>query len=276
MQPIDSATVQIPRRHSEPSISSAPETLRFCEGHLSAMTDLDEEWHEWGQLAFIQNGLMELSVTGQSFLAPPGFGVWIPPRAPHYSYNHKPLDFGTINLALPLCAELPAEPCLLVLSPLILAMLGHIHQQGIQAPQTPAEHRLCQVLVDLLVACPRHLRYLPMTEDRLLAPILRALEQQPADNRTLHDWARQVHSTERTLSRRCRQELGMSFSEWRQRLRFIHALSLLERPLSIKEIALELGYSAPSAFITMFQALSGTTPDRYRKQETLNEPTRAG
>ena len=100
----------------------------------------------------------------------------------------------------------------------------------------------------------------------MLAPVLRALEQNPADSRPLAAWAKQVHSTERTLSRRCHRELGMSFSEWRQRLRFIQALSLLERPISIKEIALELGYSSPSAFITMFQSLAGVTPDRYRKR----------
>ena len=37
------------QRHSAPSISSAPETIRFCEAHLAAMTDLDQEWHDWGQ-----------------------------------------------------------------------------------------------------------------------------------------------------------------------------------------------------------------------------------
>ena len=63
------------------------------------MTDLEEEWHNWGQLAFVHSGLMELSIEGQSVIAPPGFGVWIPPLARHHSYNHQPLDFGTLNLS---------------------------------------------------------------------------------------------------------------------------------------------------------------------------------
>lgn len=254
------------QRHSAPSISSAPGTIRFCEAHLAAMTDLEEEWHAWGQLAFIHNGLMELSIEGESFIAPARFGVWIPPRARHCSYNHRPIDFGTINVASALCAALPTTPCVLDLSPLVLAIIDHFHQRQVLEPQTAADLRLGEVLIDQLVLSPRRERYLPMSEDRQLAPVLRALEQNPAESRSLAAWAKQVHSTERTLSRRCHTELGMSFSEWRQRLRFIQALSLLERPISIKEIALELGYSSPSAFITMFQSLAGVTPDRYRKR----------
>ena len=254
------------QRHSAPSISSAPETIRFCEAHLAAMTDLDEEWHDWGQLAFIHNGLMELAIEGESFIAPAHFGVWIPPRARHRSYNHRSIDFGTINVAPALCEALPTTPCVLDLSALVLAIIDHFHQRQLLEPQTAADRRLGQVLLDQLVLSPRRERYLPMSEDRLLAPVLRGLEQNPADNRSLDVWARQVHSTERTLSRRCQRELGMSFSEWRQRLRFIHGLSLLEQPMSIKEIALELGYSSPSAFITMFQSLAGMTPDRYRRR----------
>lgn len=255
-----------PQRHSAPSISSAPETIRFCEAHLAAMTDLEEEWHNWGQLAFVHSGLMELSIEGQSVIAPPGFGVWIPPLARHHSYNHQPLDFGTLNLSADWSRDMPASACVLELSPLVQAIMAHFRQQGLAEPEESADLHLGQVLIEQLLRCPRQQRYLPISEDRQLAPVLRALEQQPADNRSLAQWARLVHSTERTLSRRCQRELGMSFSQWRQRLRFLHAVSLLERQLSIKEIALELGYSSSSAFITMFQALAGTTPERYRKQ----------
>lgn len=255
-----------PQRHSAPSISLAPQTLRFCEAHLAAMTDLEEEWHEWGQLAVIHSGLMELSIEGQSVIAPPGFGVWIPPRARHYSYNHQPLDFGTLNLSAEWSRDMPATPCVLELSPLVQAIMTHFRQNALAVPVEATDLHLAQVLIEQLLRCPRQQRYLPTSEDRQLAPVLRALEQQPADNRSLAQWARLVHSTERTLSRRCQRELGMSFSQWRQRLRFLHALPLLEQHISIKEIALELGYSSSSAFITMFQSLSGTTPERYRRQ----------
>ena len=94
--------------------------------------------------------------------------------------------------------------------------------------------------------------------------MLSALEKNPADNTSLAQWAKQVYTTERTLSRRCQQELGMSFAQWRQRLRFLHSVSLLEQGKTVQEVALDLGYSSSSAFIAMFQQVSGTTPQRFR------------
>ncbi len=52
----------------------------------------------------------------------------------------------------------------------------------------------------------------------------------------------------------------MSFSEWRQRLRFLHAVSLLEQGKTVQDVALDVGYSSASAFIVMFQQIAGTTP----------------
>ncbi|WP_419178196.1 helix-turn-helix domain-containing protein [Pseudomonas plecoglossicida] len=96
--------------------------------------------------------------------------------------------------------------------------------------------------------------------------MLEALHLEPGDNRPLDEWASVVHSTERTLSRRCKRDLGMSFVEWRQRLRLVRALSMLEDGIPVQAVALELGYSSSSAFIAMFHRMIGSTPDEFRKR----------
>lgn len=53
--------------------------------------------------------------------------------------------------------------------------------------------------------------YLPDSTDRQLEPIPQATRLGPADTTTLQQWAERVHGTERTLTRRFRAELGMSF-----------------------------------------------------------------
>ena len=103
-------------------------------------------------------------------------------------------------------------------------------------------------------------------ETRLTAPdLLDALQAQPWDTRSLADWASSVHTTERTLVRRCQRELGMSLVEWRQRLRVVKALPRLEAGDKIEAIAFDLGYASVSAFIAMFRRLMGVTPDAFRK-----------
>ncbi len=120
------------------------------------------------------------------------------------------------------------------------------------------------MLRDRLRLAPVQESYLPGSQDKFLAPVLHALEANPGDNTTLAEWAARVFTTERTLARRCRQELHMSFGEWRQRLRFLHAVAQLGQGKSVQAIAHDLGYSSASALIVMFQQQAGTTPDRYR------------
>ncbi|MGO4330066.1 helix-turn-helix domain-containing protein [Cupriavidus sp. 2TAF22] len=94
---------------------------------------------------------------------------------------------------------------------------------------------------------------------------LRALEADPGDNRALPELAHAANTTERTLARRCRRDLGMSFAEWRQRMRVLKAMSLLEAGRTVEAIALDLGYGSASAFISMFRRMMGVTPDEFRR-----------
>lgn len=45
----------------------------------------------------------------------------------------------------------------------------------------------------------------------------------------------------------------MSLHEWRQRLKVMKAMSLLNQGYTIESIALDLGYASSSAFIYMFK-----------------------
>ena len=134
-------------------------------------------------------------------------------------------------------------------------------------PRNPAEQRLFEVLRDELAIAPGHDSYLPMSDDPQLGRVLEALHAKPWDGRSLAEWAATVHSTERTLARRCERDLQMPFSEWRQRLKVIRGIALLEAGRAVKDVAIELGYGSPSAFIAMFCKQIGMTPQAYIRQK---------
>ncbi|MEZ5703421.1 MAG: helix-turn-helix domain-containing protein [Burkholderiaceae bacterium] len=79
------------------------------------------------------------------------------------------------------------------------------------------------------------------------------------------EFAQAAHTSERTLARRCERDLGMSLADWRQRLRVVRALPMLESGQKVEAVALDLGYGSASAFIAMFRRLMGVTPDEFRK-----------
>ncbi|MBW5810666.1 helix-turn-helix transcriptional regulator [Yersinia kristensenii] len=248
--------------------TSAPQNLSFrCEIY-NAHTEFLPHTHSYGQLICVKSGVLAMSIGGQRFLAPPEFSVWIPAGVEHSSYNRKPMHFRAIDIALELCDGLPPSACLINVSPIFNAIVENCFSRGVLMPESEPDMRLGCVLIDQLKVSPVQCTYLPTSQDKLLSPILTALERCPSDNTSLALWAKRVYTTERTLSRRCQQELGMAFSEWRQRLRFLHAISLLEQGLTVQSVALDVGYSSASAFIAMFQQVSGTTPERFRRDNS--------
>jgi len=60
--------------------------------------------------------------------------------------------------------------------------------------------------------------------------------------------------------------LPRSFRCWRQRMRLLSSLSLLEEENSVTHAALSCGYDSTSAFIAALKGLFGFTPGELFKQ----------
>lgn len=253
-----------PPRYYPPLPEKMPTTLLFRGEVVAGNSEYVRHSHPWSQIICVKSGVLAMLVAGQRYLAPREFAVWLPAGTEHSSYNRKTTRFCAIDIAPQMSQNLPAAPCLLTPTGIFNAIADDCFSRKLTEPQTDADLRMCRVLLDQISLAPRQNTYLPTSEDKLLSQVLTGLEKNPADSTPLAQWAAKIYTTERTLSRRCQQELGMSFSEWRQRLRFLHAISLLEQGKNVQDVAHEVGYSSSSAFITMFQQISGTTPQRFR------------
>lgn len=221
--------------------------------------------HAWGEVVQPFTGSMQVRIGDQDFLAPAGYAVWIPPDTPHTGLGRHQASHCSVYIHPDRLATLPARGALLLMTPVLKAMLEHLRLHPPRSPYPPEQQRFLQVVVDLLEQLPVVGSYLPASDDPLLQPLLRHLQAQPDDNRSTADWAQQLHCHERTLTRRCQQQLGMTLTEWKQRLRVLRALERLDRGDKVERIALDLGYSSASAFIVMFRSRMGVTPDEYRR-----------
>lgn len=242
-----------------------PAPIMFRSAVTPAEGIYPQHQHPWGEFVYSFRGVMEVKVADHHYLAPPQYGVWLPPDVGHVGLNRYEAHHCSLYIAPPQCAALPRTPCALTVSPLVRALLEHLQQQPAGVPDTEPEERLLQVLVDQLARAPCAGSYLPTSEDPALATVLHMLQAQPGDNRSVPELAHAAHTTERTLMRRCQRDLGMSLAEWRQRLRVVKAMPLLEAGQTVETIALDLGYGSASAFIAMFKRLAGATPDEFRK-----------
>lgn len=105
---------------------------------------------------------------------------------------------------------------------------------------------------------------LPQLRDPRLAPMARAIIDDPADPRTLDDWAEVCGASARTLARLFVQDTGMTFGQWRLQARLNVAFILLMTNGEIARIARKVGFASQSAFGAAFRRTFGMTPAQAR------------
>ncbi|WP_319486697.1 helix-turn-helix transcriptional regulator [uncultured Cohaesibacter sp.] len=254
-----------PLFHDAPFREQLPHPLYFRSAQMPKNAIYPRHSHPWGELVYSYSGVMEISLRDGYFLAPPQYAVWLPPNMEHQGLNRQAAVHCSLYVAEALCGQLPGETTALEVSPMLRTMLEHLRDSEGADPADPAHLRFLQVVIDQFASGPQVGSFLPWTTDSLLEPILQFLQDNPHDNRSLAELARLHGATERTLIRRCHRDLGIPFTEWKQRMRVLKAMPMLEAGETVQSIAVHLGYGSPSSFITMFRRMIGKTPDDYRK-----------
>lgn len=72
------------------------------------------------------------------------------------------------------------------------------------------------------------------------------------------------------LSRMFKQMMGKSYTEYVKEKKLTRAVELIGEGLSMKEIAVRLGYHSPQYFIKIFKEMYGMTPYQYKKNRNMS------
>lgn len=218
--------------------------------------------HSWGEFVYSYKGVVQVMVEQERYLVPPQYGIWVPPNVRHMGLNRREVLQSSLYVANELCGALPPKPQALMVSPFMRSVLDHACESSLDY-KCQRHLRLLTVFLDELAETPRAGTFLPASDDAVLGKILNYLENHPEDNRSVAELAEDAKITERTLARKCRQDLGITLTEWRNRIRVVNAIVMIEQGKSVESIASEFGYSSASAFIAMFKKLTEVTPTSY-------------
>ena len=252
-------SLQAPFRDALPTPLYLRTTLMPDEAIFPAHT------HSWGEFVYCYNGVVQVMVENERYLVPPQYGVWIPPYREHVGLNRREVLQSSMYVANELCGILPDVTQALLVSPFMRHVLDHARED--RGDFRSERHlRLLRVLLDELAETPGAGTFLPASDDAVLGKILRYLEQRPEDSRSVAEMAEDAGITERTLARKCERELGIPLTEWRNRMRVVKAIAMIEGGETVDTIARNFGYSSASAFIAMFKKLTGATPASYRQR----------
>jgi AraC-like DNA-binding protein len=245
---------------------SAPDgpTVIVAVGRQEAEFASARHSHARGQLCGSMRGLLSLDIEDGVWIVPAIHAVWLPPHYPHGGRSHGPFHGWSAYVAPAACQDLPERPCMIRTS-------GLLKEAVLRVSTWPAgewdqrNSNVAAVILDEIRSLPIEPLGLPLPKDTRLQRIAQAIISDPTDERDLEQWAAWAAVSSRTLSRRFVTETGFNFTVWRQRARLMRSLEMLADDVPVQAVALDLGYSTASAFITLFKRTFGETPANYRR-----------
>lgn len=220
--------------------------------------------HSRGQLIGSMRGLLSLGVEKSLWIVPAIHAIWVPPQQLHSVKSHGDFHGWSAFVSPAACASLPDRPCTLRTSPLLREAVLRAATWAAGTTDA-ARQRVGELIVDEIKTMPAETHGLPLPREARLSRIAQAFIADPSDLRDLDAWARWAGISSRTLSRRFVAETGFTFTRWKQRARLLRSLEMLAAGMPVTTIALDLGYSTGSAFISLFARVYGVTPAVYRR-----------
>jgi len=220
-------------------------------------------YHQRAQIIYPVRGAYWVATPQGNWLVPANQAVWIPPNVHHEVYSYNSVTALLLFVDIAYADTLPQKCVAVSVSPLLRELLNKAVAYGNDyAPEGPAA-RLARVMLDELNQMRVAPFFLPMSKDRRLLRIMRALFEDPSDERSFESLASDAGASTRTLARLFRRETGMAFPQWKTQLRLIRGIDRLGQGRPVTQVAFELGYNSASAFIYMFRQRLGVTPGDY-------------
>jgi len=219
--------------------------------------------HGADQVVYAPRGVMEVSADRSVWLIPPQFAVWIPARTSHRIRMPEAVSMRTLYLRRGLATRLPRTCRVLH----VTVLLRELIVEAVRIGQLRTDQRLHTTIRDLIVHLLHEAAPVPMSvtlpEDPRALAVARATIASRDGGGSFPGLCAGAGASMRTIQRLFRRDVGLSFEHWRRQVRLMKGVELLIAGRSVKEVAYEVGYRQPSAFVDMFRRTMGNTPKAW-------------
>ncbi|WP_316398723.1 helix-turn-helix transcriptional regulator [Bradyrhizobium sp. 33ap4] len=253
--------MDIERTHEACQLTPRP-VAAMASSHMDGEF-ISPHHHPRAQLVHAIAGVMTVRCPQGSWVVPSGRAVWMPAGMDHSIRISGQVEMRTAFVAPDARPGLPSTCEVIEVSALLLALLVSATRIPFEYDTYGRDGRIMELILDEVQSARRLSMHVPMPQHPRLATLCERLIADPSAPATLEELAGGLAMSGRTLARLFHSELGMSFGEWRRRMRLLLSLPRLAAGTSILEVALEHGYQSPSAFAAMFKKTFGVAPSRY-------------
>lgn len=261
---VDTARSTDPRDYQHLPQSIAAMSKSFADGFVIAL-----HAHERDQLLYAISGIMRLRTEREAWIVPPDGAVYIPAGTSHSVSMHGDVDMRTLYIDMIAAHKRPHALSVVAVSNLLRELILALSEEPV-VYDSDSRGDLIARMIEQEIGRARELSlHVPLPKDSRLQRLCAELLADPSDRRTLDEWSEIAGASPRTLARLFERDLGMSFNQWRQRIRFHNALEALSCGEPISRVAEQHGYRSASAFSAAFRKVMGTPPSRVSAERKL-------
>ncbi len=243
-------------------------------GDLPSGHWFDTHEHPQHQIAWASRGVLAVQTGVGRWVLPPTRALWIPGGIAHRTGTSQGAAMRGIFVEPDHTPVAFTAPTLLRVGRLLHELFDHLAADaahiaddcaaarpdpGAAGPRRRAE----AVVFDLLEPVEVIPVGAPLPTDPRALSVAQSLARDPADDRSLHQFADAAAASPRTLARLFLAETGMTFGQWRTQIRLAASLPLLASGLPVARIAERVGYGTSSAYVAAFHRTVGISPGRY-------------
>lgn len=213
--------------------------------------------HEEHELLWSDRGVVTMVVDGRRWTVTPGVGLWIPAGVTHHGSTRDHTAVRATYFTPGSWTASWDRPVAIAVNPAMRQLLIYLKRARMTVEQRVRAQQVC---IDMLQTAEALHFDVPLPQDARLAPLVAEVLRDPADDRSLDQWAARLNMTSRTVTRAFVAEVAMSFARWRRLVRMHAALGDLGDGASVKVVARRVGYNSTSAFVAAFHRTIGCTP----------------
>ena len=241
--------------------------------HFATAFDTGERRFAQTYLLYASSGTFHLELDDRCWLLPPHRAALIQADTPIRIWTNAPSTSASVLFA-PDCIEVPSLQCQVFRVTALITEMTHYATRW-----NEAEAELDSQSQSFFIALAHVVAGASQEVEQLWFPRAKSPELIKAVDFTLAHLGEALHfsevaqhalASERTLSRRFTDELGMAWSEFVQRARLIKATErLVMSDDQVGLIAHDSGFASASSFGQTFRQVMGETPTRYRQRLKL-------
>ncbi len=230
--------------------------------------DIETPWHyhDLHQIIYAFEGSVEVESQTTRFKVPHQFAAWIPAGTIHRTAIQR-VKSGSIFFS-PEMVKIPNDSLRVIAANslmremILYAMRWPIHGES---DATGEAFYQCFALLCKEWVTDEVQLALPATDNPRIKAVI-DFTRLNLPTVKLNDVCDAIGMSPRSLRRKFQKEMGISWEEYRHRLRMYAAIAELDKTdKSVGEVAAYVGYASQSAFSRAFHAFMGIGPSAYRK-----------